>query len=248
MKNSPSSWTPCFWVRKNGFSRARKRSGWTETCRTRKRTGDKCRFEGTAKKSIRNTMKFYYAGSNVYGQIINAGPEIVDSFTCHEDHNFRELVDSGHFCSLFRHCDGNLHLYGAANQKTFQTLELEDTKDVSQARALDDKVMLLKANGDLFKIDLEDTSSRVKLPNFTRVESADHSDQLVQLAFSRTMNVLLTSNNNLFNLSSRLDVKQESISDFRTGIEHCLVLTESGNIYTFGQGRYCVTSTLQVTN
>lgn len=115
---------------------------------------------------------------------------------------------------------------------------LDAGEGVFQASGCSNKVLLLSESGELFKVVCLSRNEVIdyelqQVPKFVHVEA----DKIVKIACGAKINVALTKQGKLFRFPDEIDVGAIRIKDIAAGREHCVVLDESGAVYTFGAGR-----------
>lgn len=178
-------------------------------------------------------MKLYYAGFNLYGQIINVSDPVVKSFI-ELDYDALINIEFGHYFTLLLN-EESLILHGAKQDLTYQIQNINIPAKVKQICVNEKRLVLLSKDGNLYKANIDDVKEMRKL-NFLNVEN-ELVDETVKISSGENINIALTKSCRLFNVPSQLQFKNDNILDVCTGREHCLMLDLSGNVYSFGAGR-----------
>lgn len=179
-------------------------------------------------------MKLYYAGFNLYGQIINVSDLVVKSFI-ELDYDDLINIEFGLYFTLLQKEESLIILHGAKHDLTHQIQNIDVPAKVKRVCINEKRFLLLSMEGNLYKANVDDPKQFRKL-NFLNVESGI-VDEVVKISSGENINVALTKSCRLFNVPSQLKFKNENILDVCTGREHCLLLDSSGNVYSFGAGR-----------
>lgn len=182
-------------------------------------------------------MKAKYAGFNLYGQCMPSKQPIVDGF---EDVDFNDASDV-----LFTHTRtilriGNGLYIGESHEEGITCLvkvSLAEGTEIVGLSANDEAVTVLNQEGNLLKVNLYNYEVNT-VPNFLNVEDRDETDRLSKIACGSNLTVGVTAHGNVFNGPNRLDFVGQNIVDVCVGREHCLLLENSGDVYSFGRGRY----------
>lgn len=101
----------------------------------------------------------------------------------------------------------------------------------------DDQVICLNRSGKLFKICLADNFSNIQeLCSLDYVESSNNS--FVNIRSSSKLIVTHLADGTVYNVLEKLKFTCNSVIDIQCGKEHCLLLDETGNLYSFGKGSH----------
>ncbi|KAF5296640.1 hypothetical protein FQR65_LT10180 [Abscondita terminalis] len=167
-------------------------------------------------------MRVFCSGFNLYGQFINCPTYVVDNFV---DYTY----DVTHFepsqtFNVVTTSDG-VYFHGSKCNKTHQVHKLVDdyTLTIKQIKCVDNKILMLLDNGDLFKID-RDTKELVHV-----------TKNIKKISLGVTINVAVTNDGRLLNLPHQLEYEGGLIKKVACGREHCLILDELGKVYSFGR-------------
>lgn len=120
----------------------------------------------------------------------------------------------------------------------FKSRVLDAGEGVFQASGCNNKVVLLNEKGELFKVVCLSSTGVVDY-ELQPVAKFVHSegDRIAKIACGARITVALTAQGKLFRFPDEIDVGRIKIKDIAVGREHCIVLDESGAVYTFGAGR-----------
>ncbi|XP_039448765.1 RCC1 domain-containing protein 1 [Culex pipiens pallens] len=101
--------------------------------------------------------------------------------------------------------------------------------------------LILLENGDLFRYDIHE--NRLSKLDFLNVErpsnvSNDEPETITMIACGDQVSLAVTSAKSVFNIPNRTITfpRHVRISKIAVGLEHCLVLTTNGDVYSFGGG------------
>lgn len=101
--------------------------------------------------------------------------------------------------------------------------------------------LVLLENGDLFRYDFHE--NRLSKLDFLNVErpldgSNDEPETITMIACGDQVSLAVTSAKSLFNIPNRTITfpRHVRISKTAVGLEHCLLLTSNGDMYSFGGG------------
>ncbi|XP_058811352.1 uncharacterized protein LOC131676248 [Topomyia yanbarensis] len=136
------------------------------------------------------------------------------------------LVASG--CNLYSHSA----ITGCQNETSF-------TSAIVQLSASTWHCLVLLENGDLFKYDInEHRSSRL---DFLTVENAPEltdRERITHIACGDRVSVAITSGRTVFNIPNKTFTfpRHVRIVKLAVGLEHCLLLTGNGDVYSWGGG------------
>lgn len=134
-------------------------------------------------------------------------------------------VSVANFC---RHYPGELKL-GVLNAG----------ESVVQVSGCGNKVVLLTETGELLKVTCLDKNGEIEY-NLQPAAKFLHceGDKIVKIACGAKINVALSVEGKLFRIPEEIFKNKIKVKDIAVGREHCVILCESGAIYTFGSGRY----------
>ncbi|KAJ8917839.1 hypothetical protein NQ315_010751 [Exocentrus adspersus] len=172
-------------------------------------------------------MKFLCNGFNLYGQLASPGyllekfTPVFGGYTTVKDicvgHTFSAL-NLGKSCKIIT--NGTENDFGSSGEVIKMC-----TNDV--------RLVFLDDNGKLIKINLEDIDNPSEISGMLLMDS---NEKIVNISCSSKLAVAYSDKGSLFNIPHKLDFMNEYIIDIQCGKEHCLLLDEHGNVYTFGRG------------
>jgi alpha-tubulin suppressor-like RCC1 family protein len=110
---------------------------------------------------------------------------------------------------------------------------------IKQIQLNNEFFVVLESNGDIHKYDFKDEMLR-KL-NFLSVETQSEiksTEHITFVATGETINVATTSANSIFNIPNKIFElkKHEKIKKVCCGMEHALLLTSNGDVFSWGIG------------
>lgn len=172
-------------------------------------------------------MKVMCNGFNLYNQLNNADPIIETLKLCFEGDEILNFCIN-HTFSILHTRDKCLQLFP---NKDVVEFKVNIVKIVSS----DEKIIALDDAGRLYKINVENPFKIKELPNFLMSE---HSDEVVKdISIGCKITVAYTNRGSIYNVPNKLSYENANIIDIKCGKEHCLLLDQQGNIYSFGRGR-----------
>ena len=183
-------------------------------------------------------MKVYYAGFNLYGQLTADADSLVRKFIDFHYESLRDVI-LNHTNSILMY-EKALYINGAHGELTHQLVKVEDDETSSgKVSCSDDKMFLLKDDGELLKLDFDSGTAKLeRVPNFLVVEnSSPGGDSIVNVSCGRKITVTVSKFGKVFNGFNKLKFGEHDISQVATGREHCLLLDADGSVYSFGNGR-----------
>ncbi|KAB0794726.1 hypothetical protein PPYR_11565 [Photinus pyralis] len=162
-------------------------------------------------------MKLFCCGFNLYRQFECSSNIIRNFVECTYDR--ARAFTPGHTYNLTIE-DGGVFMLN--NHKRTQ-LPLPNEFKAQKALGIDSRCLILSTNGVLLKYDL------------TKSTWVELSRNISKIAFGNKLAIALDSSGSIFNLPLQLEFNRRII-DMATGCEHCLLLDESGRVYSFGRG------------
>jgi alpha-tubulin suppressor-like RCC1 family protein len=167
-------------------------------------------------------MKVFYNGFNLHRQFPSS-ENLVESFIDHVYQDLGNIEVSYHNAVLL--VANVLVLRGAKNE----TLPIQGK--ITQISCNEDKVLVLLDNGELLKI----TDCVTKVP---KLMDLDCDDYITRISCGSKLTTALTKKGVVYNVPNKLDFDGREIVDMKTGREHCLLLDKTGNVFSFGRGRW----------
>lgn len=180
-------------------------------------------------------MKLWYSGFNLYNQISSNKELVISEFIKSEYKNIVDII-LGHTFIITQKSD-TVEFSGSIKNN----VNLQETSTIKRIANADNVIFILYTNGLLSKVDTikGDVSD---ISNFLNVEDPDddNKDYITEIACGSKINIALSLNNKLFNIPNKLDYKGRRIKQIAVGHEHCLVLDQNGDVYSFGCGMYFI--------
>ncbi|XP_023014291.2 RCC1 domain-containing protein 1 isoform X1 [Leptinotarsa decemlineata] len=168
-------------------------------------------------------MKVYCKGFNLYGQLNQPEP-VVEEFKQCFDFEVIKRVCFNHSYTVILTGDQGIVL----QQK--DKIHLKSTSEIILVTSNDDRVVLLDKVGNLLKAELSDFSLICEIPN------SFFSEKIINVSCGSKLTVAYSIGGFIYNVPQKLDFCNTSIVDVTCGREHCLLLDEFGNVYSFGRG------------
>lgn len=178
-------------------------------------------------------MKLWYRGFNLYNQFHVSKEHIVNDFSVLNCDSLQNLVFS-HTYIAAQNAD-TIKFYGGVSSK----LSIQEVKNVSQMVAVDNITYILHDDGTIKKVDTA-SGKIANVPNFLQVENPGSADYITKIACGAKMNAAVSFNNNVYNIPNKIEYNGKRVTDIAAGHEHCLILDDHGNVYSFGNGLYWV--------
>ncbi|KAF2892607.1 hypothetical protein ILUMI_13565 [Ignelater luminosus] len=177
-------------------------------------------------------MRVFYCGFNLYGQFINHSNIIVERFIDYTYEDVTSIEFNQTFSVIFK--NENIYLHGRKADKThqIQRIEIPENLKILQISCTDDKVLFL-ANDSILKLDLNKCDRLVPEPLPSNIFS---NDPIIKIASGSKINAALTEQGTLYTFFNKLNFSNKDIVDICAGREHCLILDDTGNVYSFGRG------------
>ncbi|XP_063236387.1 RCC1 domain-containing protein 1 isoform X2 [Bacillus rossius redtenbacheri] len=119
-------------------------------------------------------------------------------------------------------------------RKVFQKLIPPFEEKVMQVSACKRHVLVVTEDGECWQY-LCSNGSWKKLPVFTSDEG-EAQQQVAKVVCSDTLNVALSRNGQVFAIPSQMPTPGLRVTDIACGVEHCLLLTDVGRVYSWGTG------------
>ncbi|XP_060529192.1 RCC1 domain-containing protein 1 [Cylas formicarius] len=172
-------------------------------------------------------MKVFVRGFNLYNQL-NSREHVLNNFSPSIKINDAEsCFKIGHTFSLI-YSNNLLRFYGKAMPKYLDSKKLENILNVS---CNDNFIVLLNSEGKMLKIAVDEPQLITEIPKFWNDE-----DKIKLISVGETMTVAVTELGNIYTISEQLDFRNQNIKVLKTGREHCILLDDYGNVYSFGRG------------
>lgn len=172
-------------------------------------------------------MKVFANGFNLYGQLIKS-TKLVSHFDVIFESEVIKNFAINHSYSYF-HTNESILIF----PKTSKELRI-DARGVSKVISNDQRVIILQDDGMLSKLEYGEDNPKC-LPKFYK---AEEMNKIVNVGCGSKINIFYSEEGNLFSISNNLKFVNKDILQLECGREHCLLLDKSGNVYSFGRGRY----------
>lgn len=172
-------------------------------------------------------MKVFSNGFNLYGQLIKPN-ELIENFSVLFESEVIKNFEINHSFS-FMHTHDLVINY----RKTNQTIPLHSMK-IRKIISNDERIIILCENGDCLKLDCDEEFTIKMLVNLLNDGS---TDKITNVSCGSKMTVFYSEMGKVFTLANPLKFEKMDIIQIECGREHCLLLDQTGNIYSFGRGR-----------
>lgn len=171
-------------------------------------------------------MKVCFNGFNLYNQL-SSREYLVKEFGVFNIENLIKIEVRSTFAVLLV-----ADIMYLRNRKNVEMCQIMG--NISNFTASDDKILALTRDHKLLKINKDDISDIKDITNQIRLEN----DKIRLISAGSKINIALTEKGQLFQIPNLLSFDCDyRIVDVKTGREHCLILDERGNVYSFGRGR-----------
>lgn len=172
-------------------------------------------------------MKLFANGFNVYKQLGEL-EAILKKFTICFESEVINCFFINHSYSLLQN-EQDVVIYPRKDQQL-----LYGNKGIMKIASNNVRVLILDESGRLLKFDLSNFKVPSIIPNLLGLEEFE---QIVNISCGSKITVAYTNEGKLFNIPEKLNFKNKDIIDLQCGREHCLLLDNKGNVYSFGRGR-----------
>lgn len=181
-------------------------------------------------------MRVKYAGFNAFNQCLSSHGLIIDNFIdfCDSDLDRVEFLHGGSVVVI----RDKIYVTDGKNNNN-KLLNLPDETKIVQVSGSECRILFLDDTGRIFKYDFNCVEQGVtEICKFLYVESsnAEINDKIVRISCGSRLTVALTKGGKVFNVPNLLNFDGTKIIDVQTGREHCLLLDNAGNVFTFGCG------------
>lgn len=173
-------------------------------------------------------MRLFVNGFNLYKQLVKS-KNVLEEFTPVVESEVIKNVCIQHSFSIIQ------------TEKDVKYISEEDrnlvSSDVEVIKIVcnDDRILILDNFGKLMKFDIDNIEAPSTVPNL--VNSEESSEQIVNISCGSKITVAYSNKGKLFNIPEQLNFERKDIIDIQCGREHCLLLDQYGNVYSFGKGR-----------
>lgn len=170
-------------------------------------------------------MLIFCKGFNLYNQL--NGPDIcISEFRPCFDLDCIEHFELSHTFSVMS-CSAN-ELKINCNLANKALINIEKIKQIAVTEKI---ILILDDAGQLFKAAIDDWKITA-VPKFV-----EDNDKLRIISSNSKLNVAYSERGYLYSIPEKLAFCNKDIVAVKTGREHCVLLDQSGNVYTFGVGR-----------
>ncbi|KAI4461841.1 regulator of chromosome condensation (rcc1) repeat [Holotrichia oblita] len=174
-------------------------------------------------------MKVWYSGFNLYNQFHISREHIVNDFSVFKYGTIQNLVFSHTYIAAQN--ANTITFYGRVSSN----LSIQEVRNISQIAAVDNITYILYNDGTIKKVDTA-SGEITDVPNFLQTENPGTSDYITKIACGSKMNVAVSYNNDVYNIPNKIEYNGKRVKDVASGHEHCLILDNYGNVYSFGNG------------
>lgn len=177
-------------------------------------------------------MKVFAIGFNLYGQLLKPAcllkkfeiifeSEVIQNFVINYSYSCFHLKDS-------------IEIFSNTKKSVPFTMA-----DITKVASNDERIIVLTSVGKMLKLDYEDEYPEFKdMPHLLDV---DHiNDRIVDVSCGSKLTVFVSQERKLLTMANQLHFDKKDIVQIHCGREHCILLDKSGNVYTFGRGRYFI--------
>ncbi|XP_033606882.1 probable E3 ubiquitin-protein ligase HERC4 isoform X2 [Cryptotermes secundus] len=187
-------------------------------------------------------MKLLYCGYNGFGQCPTTRASTLPQLTEFPVTGVKE-VSLAWSCMVVL-TDSGVRVSGFVGGEPHQLkqLTLPDAQQPQQLSCSQRHVLVTVPSGDCWKFCIKNSSWR-RLDHFTRVERElkhedSGADPIVRVCCGSTFDVALSESGRAFVLPSPIYHPGVRVTQVACGNEHCLLLTETGQVFSWGIGRY----------
>lgn len=173
-------------------------------------------------------MKVFANGFNLYGQL-NQSTRLVADFIVVFESEVIKNFGINQFYSYFHTTDSFL-LFPASNKSN-----TVNAAEILKVASNDDRIVILYRNGMVCKLDYNELILN-RVPFLFNTEESE--DRIIEVSLGSKMSIFCSKNGKLFTIASIMKFESKNIIQIECGKEHCLLLDEAGNVYSFGRGRY----------
>lgn len=172
-------------------------------------------------------MRILCKGFNLYDQL-NDSRECVDKFNAafvlEQTHQFV----LGHTFAVLV-CNNKVIVYCKLAKE--DCVKLPDDVQIADIVICDNNILILSDSGEIFRVNVDEDWKVNKVSHFT-----DCDDKVKFISSRCKLNVAYTQKGYLYTIPLKLNFMNQSLVDVQTGREHCILLDDSGKVYTFGAG------------
>lgn len=173
-------------------------------------------------------MRILCKGFNLYDQL-NDSRECVDKFNVAFDLMQMNQFALGHTFSVVV-INNKVMVHCKLAEE--DCVKLPDDVQIAQIVTCDDNILILSDSGEIFRVNAGRDWKVNKVSHFT-----DCDDKVKFISSKCKLNVAYTQNGYLYAIPLKLNFRDQSLVDVQAGREHCILLDDTGKVYTFGAGR-----------
>lgn len=173
-------------------------------------------------------MRILCKGFNLYDQF-NDSRECVDKFNVAFNLEQITQFELGHTFTVVV-TNNRVMVYCKFAER--ECVKLPDDVHIAQIAICDANILILSDNGEIFRVNVDKDWGINKVGHFT-----DSDDRVKFISSKCKLNIAYTQKGYLYTIPLKLNFTNQSLVDVQTGREHCILLDNSGKVYTFGAGR-----------
>lgn len=173
-------------------------------------------------------MKVFANGFNLYGQLIKT-KNLIEGFDVVYESEVIKNFGLNYSFSYFLTKDSLLMF-----PKTKKEIIIDTTKIIKIA-SNDERIIGLYDDGRLAKLDYDEVLTMKNVPKLWDTEL--DCDNIVNVSCGSKIDVFYSKKGQLFTTTRKLKFEKDNVAQIECGREHCLLLDETGNVYSFGRGR-----------
>lgn len=187
-------------------------------------------------------MKILFRGYNPIARTETRHCCISDDFQCFDYDLVKDVNLTYSFNVLVTERQVSIANFCGHSSDKLKLGDLNAEQGVVQVSGCGNKVVLLTETGELYKVICLNKNGEI-VYNLQAVAKFLHSkgDKIVKIVCGAKINVALSQEGILFRIPEEICSDKIKAKDIVVGREHCVILSESGALYTFGSGRYFFT-------